>query len=73
MIKHLVRGVAILLLAIACALPAAAQTPPDPAATLTPPTAAEKPERPLSAPGLVLTFLSTVLVLFIICKPSRKT
>jgi hypothetical protein len=72
MMKHLVRAVAILLLAIACALPASAQAP-DSGPTLTPPTAPEKPERPLSAPGLVLTFLSTLLVLFIICKPSRKT
>jgi hypothetical protein len=71
--KHLARTVALLLLAIAFAMPAAAQSPAEPTASLSSPTAPDKPERPIAAPGMVAAFLSTLLIMFIICKPARKT
>ena len=71
MMKHLARTVALILLCLALAMPSAAQSPESPASPSS--TAApEKPERPISAPGMVAAFLSTLLIMFIICKPARK-
>jgi hypothetical protein len=75
MFQRLIRGIGILALALLLTAPIQAQPPTqpaaDPGASLSPPSQ-EKPAHPTSAPGLVLTFLSTLLILFIICKPPRK-
>lgn len=73
MIRRLLRAAAVLLLVLASGAPVLAQPPTESAAApVTAPTAPDRTDRPTSAPGLVLAFLTTILVLFIICKPARK-
>ncbi len=75
MIHRLIRAAAPLLVGLAFALPASAQLPPPPdkvESAPSQPAAPEKPERPTTVPGMVAAFVSTVLVLLIVCKPARK-
>jgi hypothetical protein len=66
--RHLLRLTAALLLWIACAAPALAQPPPQ-----------KQPDEDAGevnvthAPGYAVALLSSMLVLLIVCKPSRKT
>jgi hypothetical protein len=77
MMKHLSRTIFSCLISLCVASTALSQVPAPPpgpadsAASSGPPAAAEK-TAPNPVPAFVLCFLSTILVLFIICKPSRK-
>jgi hypothetical protein len=69
MIKRLIRATAPLLIVLAFAAPVVAQAPAEPpAAPASPPEKAS----PNSVPSMVIAFLCTVLILFIICRPPRK-
>jgi hypothetical protein len=73
MMKRLFR-IAPILLALAFASPGVAQTPPAPPDT-SPQTPVEAPPEktsPNPVPAFVVVFLSTLLILFIICRPARK-
>jgi hypothetical protein len=74
MIKHLSRIVAslLLVLCLVSVAPAQPQTSADPGVSLTTPASAPEKTGPNSTPSMALVFVSTVLVLFIICKPTRK-
>jgi hypothetical protein len=72
--KAIARSIAALLLGLCLTAPGFCQPPTggEPAASLGGSGTAEK-TGPNPAPGYVLCFLSTALVLFIVCKPVRKT
>jgi hypothetical protein len=66
--RTLLRWSAPLLLALACWLPASAQAPqPTP-----PPSDADKAQRDPPAMQYVVAVLCSLLVLWIVCMPSRK-
>jgi hypothetical protein len=66
MLKPLVRWLSPALLALALVAPVSAQVTGE-----EPPQPAEK-AAPNPAPAYVGVFLSTLLILFIVCKPTRK-
>jgi hypothetical protein len=70
--KRLALAAASLVVGLVLASPAPAQPGSENAVTQQPAAAPEKPERPNATPPLVVAFVSTVLVLFVVCKPARK-
>ncbi len=68
MTKRLRQAVAALVLSLAFISPVAAQAPSDSAAS----GQATEKSGPNPTPSFALVFMSTILILFIICKPSRK-
>jgi hypothetical protein len=72
MMKRVVRVVAALLLTLGFVWSASAQAPAEPGASLSSPAAPAEKSAPNSAPSMVVVFLSTILILFIVCKPARK-
>jgi hypothetical protein len=72
MIQRLVRAAAPLLLALSFIGPVRAQDTGEPPPAQS--AATGEPEKGKSNPGpsMVLAFLCTILILFIICRPARK-